>query len=151
MKRACLQQNTNTYEKNHASSIQPLKINFVRMKRLTIIVLLIASGLFASEFLSAQNILGLGDLSKIRLGVRSARISSYDRSGGNGDCLFVGIEPGTRKTIFDVKGAGIITHIWITIAPAPPELSRNDIILRMYWDGNFFLDFDTFISYKSDY
>ena len=32
MKRACLQQNTNTYEQNHASSIRPLKINFVRMK-----------------------------------------------------------------------------------------------------------------------
>mgnify|MGYP005851140569 FL=1 len=33
MKRACLQQNTNTYEQNHASSIRPLKINFVRMKK----------------------------------------------------------------------------------------------------------------------
>ena len=32
MKRACLQQNTNTYEQNHASSIRPIKINFVRMK-----------------------------------------------------------------------------------------------------------------------
>ena len=38
MKRACLQQNTNTYEKNHASSIRPLKINFVRMKRITILL-----------------------------------------------------------------------------------------------------------------
>ena len=34
MKRACLQQNTNTYEQNHASSIRPLKINFVRMKNM---------------------------------------------------------------------------------------------------------------------
>ena len=33
MKRACLQQNTNTYKQNHASSSRPLKINFVRMKR----------------------------------------------------------------------------------------------------------------------
>jgi hypothetical protein len=36
----------------------------------------------------------------------------------------------------DVKGAGIIDHIWITIAPPAQELNRNDIIIRMYWDGN---------------
>ncbi len=33
----------------------------------------------------------------------------------------------------DVEGTGIINHIWITIAP--PNIDRNDIILRMYWDG----------------
>ena len=38
--------------------------------------------------------------------------------------------------IFDVKGAGMINHIWITIAPPPEQLSRNDIIIRMYWDGS---------------
>ena len=47
MKRACFQQNKNTYEKNHASSIRPLKINFVRMKRfifrLFILLMLISS------------------------------------------------------------------------------------------------------------
>lgn len=32
MKRACLAKNTNTYEQCHASSIRPLKNNFVRMK-----------------------------------------------------------------------------------------------------------------------
>ena len=35
MKRACLQQNTITYKQNHASSIRPLKINFVRMKNIS--------------------------------------------------------------------------------------------------------------------
>jgi len=45
------------------------------------------------------------------------------------------IAPGTRRTLFDVKGAGIVTHIWVTIAPPPPALSRHDIVLRMYWDG----------------
>jgi hypothetical protein len=29
----------------------------------------------------------------------------------------------------------MINHIWITIAPEPAKLSRNDIILQMYWDG----------------
>jgi hypothetical protein len=29
----------------------------------------------------------------------------------------------------------MINHIWIGILPFPPNLSRNDIVLRMYWDG----------------
>lgn len=36
----------------------------------------------------------------------------------------------------DIKGAGIINHIWITIAP--PLINRNDIIFRIYWDDNTF-------------
>ncbi len=75
------------------------------------------------------------DLARIKKGVKSKRVSSYDRSGGNGD-RFTAIPSGERRTLFDVKGAGIINHIWITIAPPPEALSRHDIILRMYWDGN---------------
>jgi len=71
----------------------------------------------------------------MKQGVKSKRVSSFDRSGGNND-RFESILDGERRTIFEVKGAGIINHIWITIAPPPPELSRNDIIIRMYWDGN---------------
>ena len=51
MKRACLQQNTNTYEQNHASSIRPLKINFVRMKR---IVVFLGLQFFFSLLLAGQ-------------------------------------------------------------------------------------------------
>ena len=76
-------------------------------------------------------------LSKIRKGVKTKRVSSYDRTGGNGD-RFTGIKDGEKATLFDVKGAGVINHIWITIAPPPEQLSRNDIIIRMYWDGNDF-------------
>ena len=53
MKRACLQQNTNTYEKNHASSIRPLKINFVRMKTY-FLLLAIFTGTLAPVRLKAQ-------------------------------------------------------------------------------------------------
>jgi hypothetical protein len=74
------------------------------------------------------------DLTRIKEGVKSKRISSFDRTGGNRD-RFEDIEDGERQTIFEVEGAGMINHIWITIAPPPPQLSRNDIILRMYWDG----------------
>ena len=74
------------------------------------------------------------ELARLQKGVKSRRVSSYDRSGGNRDHLD-GISPGERRTLFDVKGAGVIDHIWITIAPPPPALSRHDLILRMYWDG----------------
>jgi hypothetical protein len=66
-------------------------------------------------------------------GVKSLRISSFDKSGGNNDRLEK-IAQGERRTLADIKGAGQITHIWVTIAPPPPTVSRHDIILRMYWD-----------------
>jgi hypothetical protein len=75
------------------------------------------------------------DLARIHDSVKSRRISSYDRSGGNRD-RFENIPDGERRTIFQVDGSGMINHIWITIAPPPPKLNRNDIILRMYWDGH---------------
>jgi len=74
------------------------------------------------------------ELARLQPGAKSRRVSSYDVTGGNGDNVSK-IARGTRRDIFDVKGAGIITHIWVTIAPPPPALSRHDIILRMYWDG----------------
>ena len=76
----------------------------------------------------------LQDLARIKQGVKSQRVSSYDQSGGNND-RFTSIANGESRTLFDVKGAGIINHIWVTIAPPPEQLSRHDIILRMYWDG----------------
>ena len=74
------------------------------------------------------------DLARIKDGVASRRISSFDRTGGNND-RFENIPAGERRTLFQVEGAGMINHIWITIAPPPPALNRNDIILRMFWDG----------------
>lgn len=75
------------------------------------------------------------DLTRIRENVRSRRVSSYDRSGDNHDNL-QRIASGEKRTIFDVKGAGIIQHIWFTMGPEPDKLSRNDVIISMYWDGN---------------
>ena len=77
----------------------------------------------------------LMDIATIKNDVKSKRISSYDRSGGNNDRM-EGIAPGESKVICEIKGTGIINHIWITIAPPPPKLNRNDIILKIYWDGN---------------
>ncbi|MGV3657256.1 MAG: glycoside hydrolase family 172 protein, partial [Chitinophagaceae bacterium] len=74
------------------------------------------------------------NLAQIKQGIKSKRISSYDTTGGNRDHLS-GIQPGEKRTLFNVKGAGVINHIWITIAPSPPTIQRDDIIIRMYWDG----------------
>ena len=54
-------------------------------------------------------------------------VSSADPTGGNNDRI-AKIAPGEKRVIFDVKGPGAITHIWVTIAPPPPELSRHDVI-----------------------
>ncbi len=80
-----------------------------------------------------QNLGTALDLARLQTGVKSRRISSYDVTGGNNDRI-EDIATGARRELFDVKGAGVITHIWVTIAPPPPELSRHDVILRMYWD-----------------
>ncbi len=76
-------------------------------------------------------------LSQIRNNVRSRQVSSFDKTGGNGDCLSA-IKDGSRFNIFDVRGAGIINRIWITIGPGADKLDRNNLIIRMYWDGNTF-------------
>lgn len=62
----------------------------------------------------------------------SHRISSYDRTGGNGDRLQ--IEPHATAVLADIKGSGCIKHIWVTIS-CSDEMIRRNAVLRMYWDG----------------
>jgi hypothetical protein len=101
-----------------------------------LLVLALAAVLLAPTILGAQAVEGtLVDLARLKDGTTSKRVSSFDRTGGNND-RFENIPDGERRTLFDVEGAGMINHIWITIAPPPPSLNRNDIILRMYWDGS---------------
>ncbi|NQX56986.1 DUF2961 domain-containing protein [Pedobacter panaciterrae] len=77
----------------------------------------------------------LSALSLIQQGIKTKRVSSYDSSGDNHDNL-QNIKSGEKRIIFDVKGTGMINHIWITMGPEPNVLSRNDVIIKMYWDGN---------------
>jgi len=62
---------------------------------------------------------------------RNARVSSYDTTGGNAD--FWVFNPGERRIIADVKGPGIIRHIWMTLMCAQDAYLRR-IVLRMFWD-----------------
>ncbi len=73
----------------------------------------------------------LEGLSKARTG-RSKRISSWDTTGGNRDAWL--IEPGERKALAEIAGAGVIRHIWFTVACEDPLYLRKTV-LRMYWDG----------------
>ncbi len=64
--------------------------------------------------------------------VRTRRFSSFDRTGGNDDRLHVA--PGETVTIAETSGAGIVTHIWCTVACDSTHYLRK-IVLRAYWDG----------------
>lgn len=77
----------------------------------------------------------LDDLSTLKAG-SSKRVSSYDRTGGNKD--YYTLKPGETLEVCDIPGAGIIRHIWMTMAADNPRdelyLPRK-VCLRMYWDG----------------
>ena len=82
--------------------------------------------------LRAQDFRSLSGLMYMR-NVKNMRISSFDTTGGNTDCR-KDIKPDETLTLCDIRGSGVIRHIWITISP-PEEGLRRDLILRMYWDG----------------
>jgi Protein of unknown function (DUF2961) len=60
------------------------------------------------------------------------RESSWDRTGGNNDS--VRVEPGQTATLMDVKGTGVITHIWFTINSSD-RMHLKNLVLRAWWDG----------------
>ena len=65
-------------------------------------------------------------------GTRSARASSWDRTGGNDDRLH--IQPGATAVLAEIERSGVVRHIWMTIACREPHYLRR-IVLRAYWDG----------------
>lgn len=53
------------------------------------------------------------------------------------------VAPGATNVILDVKGPGVITHIWFTfLGPEPQAWAKNgsanhqEMLLRIYWDGS---------------
>jgi len=67
------------------------------------------------------------------------RISSYDKTGGNDDRLT--IQPGETVTFADIPGAGLITHIWVTMSVNNPPFSPGEqyiyrkVKVSFFWDG----------------
>lgn len=65
-------------------------------------------------------------------GTRSARVSSWDRTGGNDDRYT--IAPGERRELAAVDEAGVVRHIWMTMACKERHFLRK-VVLRAWWDG----------------
>lgn len=63
---------------------------------------------------------------------KSLKQSSYDTTGGNSDRW--PIPGGAVKEVFTVQGAGVITHVWFTIAARSGD-HLKELVLRAYWDG----------------
>jgi hypothetical protein len=74
----------------------------------------------------------LNSIFEIQGHIKSKRVSSYDRTGGNADCIF--IAAGQTVELAAIQGAGIIKHIWCTLNTKDPMIRRN-AVLRMFWDG----------------
>jgi hypothetical protein len=59
------------------------------------------------------------------------RASSADPSGGNLDMRR--IEPGQTLTLAELKGPGVVTHIWFTLM-YPSRSAYRKLVLRIYFD-----------------
>ncbi|RLD13772.1 hypothetical protein DRI50_06500, partial [candidate division KSB1 bacterium] len=59
--------------------------------------------------------------------------SSNPELNSNGDAL--SIAAGETIVLADVRGPGVISHIWATVASVDPFYGRS-LVLRIYWDGN---------------
>lgn len=101
------------------------------LKRMLCLMLLGCIGLAWSAFGASGN--PLEGLATLKPG-ESERASSSDRDWRNGNADARPIAPGGTLVIADLKGPGVITHIWNTIAANERGYSRL-LVLRMYWDG----------------
>jgi len=74
------------------------------------------------------------NLAQIRKDVKRRRISSYDRTGANMDNVLIAARD--KHEICNIEGAGIIKHVWMTMASSDPYFLRK-IIIRMWWDDEY--------------
>src|ERR1051325_276359 len=83
----------------------------------------------------AQFTLGnpLGGLEQLK-DFEARRESSSDANWRNGNGDARPIAPGGTLVLGELKGPGVITHFWNTIAHPAPMYSRL-LTLRIYWDG----------------
>ena len=129
-----------------------LDVEWICMSRLLIATLAFMPLLSQSQGGSLE------DLAKPQTGT-SKRATSTFREGRNGqydskafpkgDALERSnsdnfrVAPGATHTLMDVKGPGVITHIWMTfLGPEPQDWAKQgsanhqEMLLRIYWDGN---------------
>lgn len=109
------------------AQIEYRRISTDKMKK--IIVVLIAAVCFISPCFSHNQFSGM---LPVLTSSKIVQISSYDKEGKNKD--FIQINPRGRAAIMDVKGAGSISRIWLTVATPDPYYMRT-VVIRMFWDG----------------
>jgi type 1 glutamine amidotransferase len=63
---------------------------------------------------------------------KTGRISSWDRNGGNADC--VPLRPGDTKELANIEGPGVITHLYYTVTAIEHSRLLRSSVLRIYWD-----------------
>jgi hypothetical protein len=77
----------------------------------------------------------LSNLSNIYIRKSSIRkrVSSYDRTGGNADYVF--IKAGEEISLCDIEGTGIVNHIWMTMRNHGNEpFYYRKLLIKVYYD-----------------
>lgn len=105
-----------------------------RMYRLTALLLI----LIGTSSVRAHD---LDALMKVQPGRARAVTSTDPNYNGNYDRITY-VYPDQTRVLADIKGPGVIRHIWLTFNEARPNwleaggsAGPNEIVLRMYWDG----------------
>lgn len=68
-----------------------------------------------------------------KVAATSRRASSWDRTGGNRDC--VAVNAGETITLLEHDGPGCVTHSYVAMI-MPDITDYRDAILRCYWEGS---------------
>lgn len=104
------------------------------------IILLLAFVFALLSCTSRQDVPNMG-LATIEKG-RSKAVSSHAPTAGSNADRITYIKPGETTEIANIKGPGLINHIWLTFNEARPNWlepkgSANpaEIVLRIYWDN----------------
>ncbi len=63
--------------------------------------------------------------------------ASGELGAGRKGKAYLDLEDGKETVIADIKGSGVISHIWMTVqdSSSAGEFVLRDLVLRMYWDG----------------
>lgn len=110
-------------------------------------VLLFTGGLFCVWVFGGASYASLSDLARPIDGRSMRATSTHVGANGRPDPDSNGdnstIDPGATAVLMDVKGPGVITHMWFTfLAPEPHPWAKNgsanhqEMVLRIYWDGD---------------
>ena len=114
------------------SILIPDPVSKFRTRQSRFLSIVVALFLLGSLSLHAQDFTSLA----AEKSYSEQRITSTDPTGGNddGDRAHP-IRPGETRTLGNVQGPGIITHMWFTI-DSPENYHLKKIVLRIYWDDD---------------